>query len=79
MNVRVERAVLPAAAGQDSLRSTRAAVSKSLFFQYLTTPAGSGSFSPVTIATPFVIRGADFQHFFVRRARNLLSAARLTE
>ena len=80
MNVRAERAVLPAAAGWDSLRSTRAVVSKSLFFQCLTEPVSCGSFSPVTIATPFVTRDADFQHFFARLgAWNHLSPATLTE
>ena len=77
--MRAERAVLPAAAGQDSLRLTRAAMCKSLLFKGLSTPTDCGSVSPVTIATPFVTRDADFQHFFAPRARNLLSAARLTE
>ena len=51
---------------------TRGSLGKSLFFHCLTTSTDGGSFSPVTIATPFVIRGADFQHFFALRMEHHL-------
>ena len=66
--VRVQRA-RPGGRGRWGLCSleTRGSLGKSLFFLSLTTPTSSGSFSPVTIATPFVIRGVNFQHFFAPR------------
>jgi hypothetical protein len=75
---------VPAAAadGGPCSLETHDSLGKSLVFLYLTPSTDGGSFSPVTIATPFVIRGADFQHFFAPAAQDRLEhhlAATLTE
>jgi hypothetical protein len=83
VGVRVQRA-RPGGHGRWGFCSleTLGSPGKALFFLSLTTPADGGSVSPVTIATPFVIGGADFQHFFalaLPAPLQLISAPRLTE